>query len=72
MLTAFTGVALLILLAEYCLLPREAVWFHRYIPTFRNKKPPGSVLYFQDTDGRLNRNIDIYETNYTASRPKRQ
>jgi hypothetical protein len=37
MLTAFTGVALLIMLAEYCLLAYEAVWFYRYIGTFGNK-----------------------------------
>jgi hypothetical protein len=72
MLTAFTGVALLILLAENCLLAHEAVWFYRYIPTFRRKNPLGSVLYIQDTDGTLHPNIGIYKTNYTASRPKRQ
>jgi len=72
MLTAFTGVALLILLTEYCLLAHEAVWFYRYIQTFRRKNPPGSVLYIQDTDGRLHRNIGIYKTKYTTSRPRRQ
>ena len=34
MLAAFTGVALLVLSAEYCLLPHDAVWFCRYIQAF--------------------------------------
>jgi len=71
MLTAFTGVALLILLAEFCLLAHDGVWFYRYILTFRRKSLLAQFCTFKIQTAGYTETFGIYMTNYTASRPQK-